>query len=258
MLATLYGRALDNRSPDPVLGDQAADDAVRRIDYDFGKLGVDQNLAMAVVLRAKPMDAWAAEFLRANPDAVVVHMGCGMDSRVFRLDPPATVTWFDVDYPEVVELRRKIYPEREGYHQIGTSVTDFAWIDQVPSDRPALIIAEGLTMYLTEEGGLELFRRLIAKFPRGEVIVDLFSRLGIKLQKMNPVVRKAKATLHWGVDDPRELEKLGLTIVRALDVGTSYPDSELDRVSTGTRIQIRIAKLIPAFRRMGHIVRYKF
>jgi O-methyltransferase involved in polyketide biosynthesis len=37
MLATLYGRAIDARPPDPVLGDQTALDAVNRIDYDFGR-----------------------------------------------------------------------------------------------------------------------------------------------------------------------------------------------------------------------------
>ena len=258
MLATLYGRALDNRRTDPVLGDQAADDAVARIDYDFTKLGMNPDLAMAVVLRAKPMDAWAAEFLRAHPDAVVVHLGCGMDSRVFRLDPPPTVTWFDVDYPEVIALRQKIYPSRPGYHQIGTSVTDFAWLDQVPSDRPALVVAEGLTMYLTPSGGEELVRRLVARFPSGEMILDLYSRLGIRLQKLNPIVRKAGATLHWGVDDPRELEALELTLVRALDVATAYPDSDMHRVSAATRLQIRIARMIPALRRMGHIARYRF
>jgi hypothetical protein len=44
-LATLYGRALDYRSADPVLGDKAADDAVRRIDFDFSKVGINQNSA---------------------------------------------------------------------------------------------------------------------------------------------------------------------------------------------------------------------
>jgi len=35
-----------------------------------------------------------------------------MDSRVFRVDPPASVQWFDVDYPDVIDLRRSLFPER--------------------------------------------------------------------------------------------------------------------------------------------------
>ena len=132
-LATLYGRALDYRSAHPILGDQAADDAVRRIDYDFTKIGISPDRAVSVVLRAKPIDDWAAEYLRAHPDAIVLHLGCGLDTRFQRLAPPETVHWYDVDYPEVVELREKLYDRAPNQSHISTSVTDFGWLDQVPS-----------------------------------------------------------------------------------------------------------------------------
>lgn len=135
MLATLYGRALDSREADPVLGDHAADEAVRQIDYDFTKLGMTRDAAVSVVLRAKPIDDWAAEYLAAHPDAIVLHLGCGMDTRFQRLAPPETVHWYDVDYPEVVALREKLYAAAPNHTNIGTSVVDFGWLDQVPSDR---------------------------------------------------------------------------------------------------------------------------
>ncbi|MFD9962953.1 class I SAM-dependent methyltransferase [Amycolatopsis sp. NPDC058986] len=258
MLATLYGRALDSRLDNPILGDRAADEAVRQIDYDFPKLGLTGERAASVVLRAKPIDDWSAEYLREHPDAVVVHLGCGMDTRVYRLDPPPTVQWFDVDYPEVVELRRKIFPERANYRTIGSSVTDFGWLDQVPSDRPALIVAEGLTMYLTPEGGEELLQRLVAKFPSGELICDVFSRLGIKLQKINPVVRKAGATLYWGIDDLREFERFGLDPVSALDASEWATPEVMAKVSPVTRMQLRATKYFPLVRKMARIGRWRF
>ncbi|MEV6910875.1 class I SAM-dependent methyltransferase [Amycolatopsis sp. NPDC051071] len=259
MLATLYGRALDARGDRPILGDTAADEAVKQIDYDFGSLGVDGQLALTVALRAKPMDDWAAAFLWDHPDATVVHLGCGMDSRVYRLDPPPAVRWFDVDYPEVVDLRGRIYPAREGYRTIGSSVTDFSWIDEIPTDKPGLVIAEGLTMYLQPSEGEELLRRLIAHFPQGgEMVFDTFSRLGIKLQKLNPVVRKAGATLYWGIDSVSELERLGLTLVSKLD-STDFATPEVkDRLSGSMRAQLWFAGLFPAFRKMGRILRFRF
>ncbi len=257
-LATLYGRALDYRSADPILGDKAADDAVRRIDFDFTKVGINADSAYSVVLRAKPIDDWAAEYLRAHPDALVLHLGCGMDSRVQRLDPPPTVEWFDIDYPEVVELRRKIFPEREHYTMIGSSVTDFSWLDQVPDDRPALIVAEGLTMYLTAAEGAELLRRLVAKFPSGALVCDVFSKLGIKLQKLNPAVRKAKATLHWGVDDPHEFERYGLELVSALDAAHWATPEVLARVPSRIRIQLKALKYFPAMAKSARIGRWEF
>ncbi|WP_245617534.1 class I SAM-dependent methyltransferase [Amycolatopsis taiwanensis] len=82
--------------------------------------------------RAKAFDTWITEFLAANPDATVAHLGCGMDSRVYRLDPPPTVRWFDVDYPDVIDLRGRIYPDRDEYTQIGSSITDLTWLERLP------------------------------------------------------------------------------------------------------------------------------
>jgi O-methyltransferase involved in polyketide biosynthesis len=258
MLATLYGRAMDSRSADPILADPTAEDAVRRIDYDFAKFGMGTDQSVAITIRAKLFDDWTAEFLRDNPASTVLHLGCGMDSRVFRIDPPASVRWFDVDYPDVIDLRKQIYPEREDYTLISSSVTDLAWLDDIPADRPTLVVAEGLTMYLEPAAAGKLFRTMAELFPRGEMIFDLYGRLGIKLQKLNPIVRRAGATLTWGVDDPWELEKLGLTVMTCMD-GTDFATPEIvARMSRSARLQLRMASAIPAVRRMGHVMRYKF
>jgi O-methyltransferase involved in polyketide biosynthesis len=60
-------------------------------------------------MRAKQLDDWSTDFLRRHPNAVVLHLGCGMDTRAFRLHPPETVQWFDVDQPDVIAFRRKLY-----------------------------------------------------------------------------------------------------------------------------------------------------
>src|SRR5690606_38238977 len=147
-LATLYGRALDARSPDPILGDTMAVRAVERIDHDFTQIGMDRCKARAVAFRARFLDGWAAEFLAGRPGAVVLHLGCGLDTRVWRLDPPPSVAWFDVDYPEVAGLRRRLFPGRPGLTTAGAQVTEPGWLDQVPTGRPVLVIAEGLVYYL--------------------------------------------------------------------------------------------------------------
>ncbi|ADJ42091.1 polyketide synthase protein [Amycolatopsis mediterranei S699] len=137
-------------------------------------------------------------------------------------------------------------------------MTDFAWLEQVPSDRPALIVAEGLTMYLKPESGTELFRRLVEKFPSDELICDLFSRTAIKTQKLNGPVRKAGATLYWGVDDPRELERCGLTCESSLDAGHWASPEVPARLGRITRFQLRMLKVFPPPARTAHIVRYRF
>ncbi|HEX6470875.1 MAG TPA: class I SAM-dependent methyltransferase, partial [Streptosporangiaceae bacterium] len=147
----LKAKALDNRLPDPILGDKYAEQAMRRLDpdYDHRRFGTSQ-IGLAAVVRAKAHDDWARSFLADHPDAVVLHLGCGLDARVYRVDPPATVEWYDLDYPSIIELRKRLLPPREHYNLIGSSVTDLAWLDRIPRGRPVLMIAEGLVPYLTE------------------------------------------------------------------------------------------------------------
>jgi O-methyltransferase involved in polyketide biosynthesis len=66
-LAMLYGKALDNRSENPILGDKFADEVVRHIDFDFEKLKVPKGGEITLPLRAKHLDQWTREFLAAYP-----------------------------------------------------------------------------------------------------------------------------------------------------------------------------------------------
>lgn len=87
LLATLYGRAIDARSPHPVLGDRTAAEVLEKIDYDFRRLGLAHSSAIGVALRARYLDRWTRDFLAEHPGATVLHLGCGLDSRVQRIDP---------------------------------------------------------------------------------------------------------------------------------------------------------------------------
>src|SRR5882672_1043670 len=118
MLATFYAKALDADLPNPILGDRYAREIVDRIDYDWTKTTITARTSPSVTTRSAHFDNWARQFLAVNPDAVVVHLGCGLDSRFFRLDPGPGVEWFDVDFPEVAALRRQLYPARDHYHVV--------------------------------------------------------------------------------------------------------------------------------------------
>jgi methyltransferase (TIGR00027 family) len=203
-LVTLYLRAHESRSPHPILGDHAAAAAVDRIEYDFKRIqrtslpAANQYL---VVLRAKQLDDWCADFLAAHPDAVVLHLGCGLDGRVFRLAVPRSVRWFDVDQPTVIGLRRRLYEETEHYRMIGSSVTDPQWLEQVPTGHPTLVVAEGLLMYLRENDVRALLQRLTDRFDSGEMHFDTLSRRAPLLSKL-----LTRGIIKWGIGNARELE----------------------------------------------------
>ena len=204
-LCTLYLRAYESRSPAPILGDTAAAEAVDRIEYDWARMrramrpGSNQYL---VAMRAKQFDDWSTSFLRRHPNAVVLHLGCGIDTRALRLHPPETVQWFDIDQPRVIALRRKLYADRDGYRMIGSSVTDEAWLNEIPTDRPMLMVAEGLVMYLTGPQVRTLLQRLTDRFDSGELAFDTASPMGPRLSTL-----LTKGITKWGIGDIHEIEE---------------------------------------------------
>jgi O-methyltransferase involved in polyketide biosynthesis len=207
-LVTLYLRACESRSPRPILGDRAAAEAVYRIDYDFNRISrAAQPWAnqFLVALRARKLDDWAADFLRRHPTAVVLHLGCGLDTRALRINPPSTVQWFDLDQPGVIELRRKLYDETDAYHMIGSSVTDPGWLERIPTGLPTLVVAEGLLMYVTEREVRELLKRLTDRFGDGELLFDTLSPSGPRLSKL-----ATGGIVKWGIRDAGEFEQWGL------------------------------------------------
>ena len=258
MLATLYAKALDADADNSLLRDTWAKDVVRRIDYDWRKTTITPRNAIGVTLRTVHFDNWAREFLAAHERATVLHLGCGLDSRAFRLDPGPAVEWYDVDYPDVIALHEKLYPSREHYHRVAASVTDPAWLQAIPADRPALLIAEGLTMYLTEDDGVALLRRVVEHFPSGEMHFDAFNRLGIKGQKINAVVRRSGSTLYWGINGPDDIIAAvpGVRLLTAMSVFDADAFKEgMSRVYQWTG---KVMSLVPAVRMIAQYHRYAF
>src|SRR4029453_17447813 len=173
---TLCCRALDNRRRHPILGDAMADQIVRTLDYDYRQHHVSSNFINNVALRAKKLDEVAAGFLARHPVAVGLDLGSGLDTRFERLAPPATVDWYDVDFPAVATARKGVIPERPNAHVIGADVRDSDWLDTVPSDRPGLIVADGLMGFLTQDELVSLLDRLIHHFPSGEMVFNSYTK----------------------------------------------------------------------------------
>ena len=106
MLATLYAKALDADAEHPILGDQYAKTAVAQIDYDWTRTTITPRSASGVA-HAEPRTSTTGHgsFWRCTPRSTVVHLGCGLDARAYRLNPGPGVHWYDVDFPEMIALR---------------------------------------------------------------------------------------------------------------------------------------------------------
>jgi O-methyltransferase involved in polyketide biosynthesis len=264
MLMTLSGRALQSQWQNPILRDPWAEEAMRHIDYDISKTykGVgswsmwNEIGCTIIATRAATFDQLAKQYLADHPGATVLHVGCGMDSRIFRIDPPGSVQWFDVDYPDVIALRRQLFPARgASYHLVGAALDDLRWLDDVPRDRPALFIAEGVLHYLGEAEVKALLNAVVAHFPEGELIFDICNPFIVKRAGSN--VGGTGATYKWGLDDPRDIRQLE----PRLELVKEYSPSEMvsfSRFPLWWRALYRVQELVPTLRRMERTIVYRF
>ncbi len=263
MLMTLSGRALQSQWKNPILPDPWAEEAMQHIDYDISKAyqGVGswsmmKNIGCTVIAtRSATLDQLTKAFLAEHPDAVVVQVGCGMDSRVFRTDPPASVEWYDVDYPDVIDLRRQLFPDRAGYHQVGAPLEDLRWLDEAPRGRPGLLIAEGVLHYLNEAEVKALLNAVAAHFSGGQMIFDVTNTMIVKRAGSN--AGGTGATYRWGLDDPQDIRRLE----PKLELVKEYKPSELvsfSRFPLWLRLMFHMMELSSTLRRAERIVIYKF
>ncbi len=259
LFLTLCGRALDNRSPSPILGDAMADQIVRTLDYDYEQFHLNRNLIITIAHRAKKLDEVAAQFLARHPDAVGLDLGAGLDTRMIRLAPPPTVDWYDIDFPAVVAARESLIPDRANAHGVSVNLTDPEWLDAIPNDRPAAIVADGLMAFLGKEDVVSLLNRLVNHFPSGEIAFNNYTRFTIWAAKHSRGTRAvADLVKSTGMDDPREPEGWNpkLQLVRELLL-TREP--EVAHFPPALRLYNRLAARSTACSRMGTIIlHYRF
>jgi O-methyltransferase involved in polyketide biosynthesis len=201
------------------------------------------------------LDTYAREFLASHPRSMVIHLGCGLDGRCARV-PHESAEWYDLDMPEVIDLRRKFYDETDTYHMIASSVTNWGWIDRISAQgRSVLVIAEGLLMYLKEEDVKTLILKLKAAFPGCEIAFDAFSTMTARSVKAHRSLKATGAAAHWGIDDAKAIEQWADGI--KLKEEWYFTQSEVvDKLGTLYSLSFKIAGLFPVVNRAHRILYY--
>ncbi|TCC56565.1 class I SAM-dependent methyltransferase [Kribbella pittospori] len=256
---TLCCRALDNRRPTPVLGDAMADQIVRTSGYDYEKLKIDTNLLLNATIRAKKMDEVASRFIDRHPDAVGVDLGAGLDTRQERLAPPDTVEWYDVDFPEVVTARRELIPERPHTHNIAADVNEKGWLDAVPSDKPAIIVADGLFGFLSQDEVTSLLDRLVEHFPSGNLVFNSYTKFAVWAARHSRGTKTVADLIKFpGVDNPRDFEQWNPKLQLIKEILISR-EPEVAQFPSVLRLYYKAQARSTAWSRKGTIVlHYRF
>ncbi|HMK53945.1 MAG TPA: class I SAM-dependent methyltransferase, partial [Methanobacteriaceae archaeon] len=139
---------------------------------------------------------------------------------------------------------------------IAKSVFDYSWIDEIRTNNPILIIAEGILMYFTEQEVKNLMNKLVVAFKGAEMLLETIPPSLVKQNKQQNVIKnqyQIDAQFQWGIKKGKEMEKLNNRI-RFIEEW-HYFDYHKDRWKI-----IRWLSLIPTFKnRFGNrIVHLKF
>jgi len=253
LLVPLYARAVESRRKHPILDDPKAIGMVDAIDWDFRRFNQRWRV-LGCTLRSAMFDEWVKEFIRSHPEGTVVEIGSGLNTRFERLDN-GRLHWFDLDLPEVIELRRKFFADSERRTTLAASVLDPDWIATVrKSPGPYFFVAEAVLVYLKEDEVKAALAQIAANFPNVSIAFDTTSRRAVDRVAKDHGSRNLAARFVWACDDPRAIEawNIGLRLVESRS-GVEVPEPLRSRLSwpmrTGFRVLLKLfPKVMRAYR----------
>ena len=208
----LYGKAYVSRRG-LVLEDRKAEEIWASEGFPLKGKASSKWLAYYMGMRSAVFDRWTKQQMEENPDAVVLHVGCGMDSRCQRVEI-CNHLWFDVDFPEVIAERKRYFKESESYHMIGSDIREDAWLSGIPKGKTAIIVMEGISMYLQQPELKAVLKRWKNHFGDIRILMDTYTVFAARATKYKNPVNEVGVTQVYGLDDPKELEDAGISFVQ--------------------------------------------
>lgn len=201
----LYGKAAVSKKG-ILLKDKKAEMIWEKEGFELKGKARSKWLAYYMGMRSAVFDSWVKEKLIQYPSACVLHIGCGMDSRVERISN-INHTWFDIDFPAVIKERKKYYQETEYYHMLAEDVSKIAWIDKLPKSKHGIIIMEGVSMYLKLQELAQLLKTLQEHFENVHIFMDCYTEFAAKASKYKNPIKTVGAQVVYGLNEPRYLEE---------------------------------------------------
>lgn len=200
----LYGKAYVSKKG-IILDDKKAEEIWAAEGFALKGKSRSKWLAYYMGIRSAVFDEWTKQQLADVQDTVVLHLGCGMDSRVLRAGT-AKHRWYDVDFPAVIEERKRYYTESADYRMLAGDARACSWLESIPERKHAVVVMEGLSMYLSFNELRELTANLCAHFEQLVLLMDCYTVLAAKLSKFKNPINDVGVTQVYGIDRPELLQ----------------------------------------------------
>ena len=204
MYIPLYGKAYVSRKG-VILSDKKAEEICNKEGFELKRKSKSKWLAYFMGMRSAVFDSWVKEKMTENKDSAVIHIGCGMDSRVLRVGTN-NHRWYDVDFLEVIKERKLHYSESDDYKMLEGDARTTHWLAEIPEKGSAVVIVEGISMYLKKDEMKNLFEALENRFDEVFVMVDCYTEMAAKISEYKNPINDVGVTVVYGTDDPKVFE----------------------------------------------------
>lgn len=209
----LYGKAYVSKKH-IILQDKKAEEIWDKEGFELKGKSKSKWLAYYMAMRAAVYDEWVKQEIKNNPNSVVLHIGCGMDSRVERVGANDT-QWYDIDFSDVIAERKKYYTESSCYHMLSTDMRNMEWKQSIAGNQNAIIVLEGVSMYFKPEELVGLLLNICEHFNSVQLLMDCYTERAAKASKYKNPINDVGVTVVYGYDNPQELaQKSGLKFVK--------------------------------------------
>ena len=204
MLQTIYARAKESKTRGAIC-DKKAEEIIDKLNYDFSLADKDKAMHSGVIARTIVLDRLTKEYLASHPGAVVVNIACGLDTRCYRIEGYSH--WYNLDLPETIAVREKLLPENGTISQIAMSAMEDWGSEIKETSVPALIIIEGLVMYLSEEDVKRIFSVISRRFGQAHILIEIMNPVMVKRFKEKSI-EGSHAKFTWGIQNGEKLAGL--------------------------------------------------
>lgn len=233
MLQTIYARAQYSKQKKHIFYDEKAIEIVEHMDYDFSLAGKDKAMKNGTIARTFVFDELVSDFITKHPEAVIVNIACGLDTRYYRLDN-GKITWYNLDLPETIKVRKQYFEENDRVSMIGMSVLNPKWAAQVTKRGTMLFIIEGLTMYLSAEDVKTMLEIIRNHFDNAYILMETTSPLWVKNESIEKSIAATGAKFTWGANS---FDELG-------NIATGFEKIKDDNILRGMEKMLPITKLV--------------
>jgi len=241
-LITLKAHVVESEKENPVIEDTVAFECLNRLQSLLPieirnrilNRKLPSTLTRHVALRARKYDIYTRKFLEEYADGLVVSLGCGFDTRYWRISKEPW-KYIEIDLPNVIEAKKKVLDDLVTYTIIGGSVLQEDWIKRILSMQKehVLFLAEGLFMYLPKDGVISLFKSLAKLFVKSEIVFEVVNEKYTKglwkkivAAKMSTLGTQAGSSYDFGVHDATDIEAYGDNI-KVVEEWSYFEDEDI-------------------------------